>query len=101
MTRLVFGFLKGGRASYRAAVDKSNDPLAWLTQAPFPPMLEGSDEHEPDGGFMGKPTYKPSNRKRKKKHGFRSRKKKRGGRKTLKRRRKRGRKKLTVETGSK
>ena len=50
---------------------------------------------------MSKRTYQPSNKRRKKTHGFRAKMATSAGKKLINRRRAKGRKKLSVTTGGK
>jgi large subunit ribosomal protein L34 len=88
--------LQRARQGYGPCVEKST-----LPQTPSPGTFRGRKTQQLTKGLTVKPSYRPRNKKRIAKHGFRARMKDRWGREVLSRRRKKGRKQLTVKIPSK
>jgi len=75
------------------------DPSNWARYfySPAPHLVDDF----PRGARMGKPTYRPRNKRRIRTHGYRTRMATRWGREVLSRRRKKGRKRLAVQLPTK
>jgi large subunit ribosomal protein L34 len=84
-----------GRARECARIDPTICPRYLYSLAPH------LADDFPSGARMGKPTYRPRNKRRIRTHGYRTRMATRWGREVLSRRRKKGRKRLAVQLPTK